>query len=253
MKLFVYHAEHRCAPCRDMHARIDEALATFASQTGLDGRSFVEYIDVDANPELAPADMTVVPHLFIDGVINHHGRISSDAVLGLLNLAVLREEVNFPPFKDEFSADAPSGPVVFYRTYSRRKPDNSRESYAEMVERVIDDIVDLGELGAEDDALVRTMAEQQHALPSGRWLWVGGTEWIKSNQNYSGAYNCTNTTVNDPEVFGLMMELAMMGSGTGAILEQDQVAKLPPVMRRLTLKLASLPWAMVLAVTTAPL
>ena len=197
MKLFVYHAEHRCAPCQDMHARIDEALATFASQTGLDGRSFVEYVDVDANPELAPADMTVVPHLFIDGVINHHGRISSDAVLGLLNLAVLGD-VNFPPFKPEFSDEAPSGPIVFYRTYSRRKEDNARESYAEMVERVIDDIVDLGELGAEDDALVRTMAEQQHALPLwslalGRWRW-----WIKSNQNYSGAYNCTNTTVNDP-------------------------------------------------------
>ena len=233
MKLTVYHAEHRCAPCRDMHARIDEALSVFADQTGLDGRSFIEYIDVDANPDLAPADMTVVPHLVCEGALNHRGRISSDAVLGLLNLAALT--VDFPAFKAEFSDEAPSGPVVFYRTYSRRKEDNSRESYAEMVERVIDDIVDLGELGAEDDALVRTMAEQQHALPSGRWLWVGGTSWIKSNKNYSGSYNCTNTTVNDPEAFGLMMELAMMGSGTGAILEQDQVAKLPPVMRRLTL------------------
>ena len=243
MKLTVYHAEHRCAPCRDMHARIDTALQNFASASGLDGSSFVEYIDIDVNPELAPEDLTVVPHLVCRGsngtYLNSAGRVPVSVVEGLLVTSQKHAdypEASFSPSTEEFSSDAPSGAPVFYRTYSRRNEDGSRESYAQMVDRVITDIVDLGELTEEDDALVRSMAEQQHALPSGRWLWVGGTSWIRSNRNYSGSYNCTNTTVNSPEAFGLMMELAMMGSGTGAILENDQISKLPKIYRTLTIK-----------------
>ena len=243
MKLTVFHAEHRCAPCRDMHARIDEALLNFGQASGFDGSSFVEYIDVDENPELAPADLTVIPHLVCTGkngtYLRNVGRVPTSVIEGLLEKSVRYN--TYSAFSgvvesSEFSSDAPSGAPVFYRTYSRRNDDGSRESYAEMIERVIDDIVDLGELGEEDDALVRTMAEQQHALPSGRWLWVGGTKWIKNRKNFSGAYNCTNTTVNSPEAFGLMMELAMMGSGTGAILEKEQVAKLPKIFRSLKIK-----------------
>ncbi len=243
MKLRVYHAEHRCAPCRDMHARIDVALHNFAASRGLDASSLVEYINTDANPELAPPSMRVVPTLVVESekgtYFRSDGRVSIQHVENIFDL--MAKKVGLPPAagaeapSDEFSSEAPSGPVVFYRTYSRRNEDSSRESYKEMVDRVIDDISDLGQLGEEDDALVRTMAEQQHALPSGRWLWVGGTKWIKNSKNYSGAYNCTNTTLNSPEAFGLMMELAMMGSGTGAILEKDQVAKLPAIFRALVI------------------
>jgi len=239
MSLTIFHAEHRCEPCRDMRNRVNAALAIFANKTGLDASELVRYVDVDKTPESAPKDLTVVPHLTVDheGLwFRSSGRCSIEAVVKLLGDLSGTTALPEASFKGEFSDDAPSGAPVFYRTYSRRNPDGSRESYAEMVDRVVTDIVDLGQLTEEDDALVRTMAEQQHALPSGRWLWVGGTKWIRSDQNYSGAYNCTNTTVNNPEAFGLMMELAMMGSGTGAILEKDQVAKLPPVMRKLTLR-----------------
>ena len=242
MKLTVFHAEHRCAPCRDMHKRIDVAIQKFARETGLDGSNFVQYIDIDANPDAAPENLTVVPHLLCPGRMDHSGRVPVEDVYKLLiessykNVYPAAEKVDS---SEEFSSEAPSGAPVFYRTYSRRREDGSRESYQQMVDRVIDDIVDLGQLGEDDNALVRTMAEQQHALPSGRWLWVGGTQWIRSDKNYSGAYNCTNTTVNDPEAFGLMMELAMMGSGTGAILEKEQVAKLPAIQRGLTIKMIS--------------
>ena len=88
MKLFVYHAEHRCEPCRDMHARVDTALQNFASSTGLDGSSFVEYIDIDASPELAPTDLTVVPHLVCRGsngtYLNSAGRVPTAVIEGLL-------------------------------------------------------------------------------------------------------------------------------------------------------------------------
>ena len=245
MKFIVYHAEHRCAPCRDMHARVDAALHTIAEELTLDASGVVEYVDIDAHPDRAPYGLTVVPHIEVVGskgkYFKHAGRITVEHAVKLLTFisthvelpSASLEQVAEAIAQGEFRETAPSADVVFYRTYSRRNEAGGRESYQDMVTRVIDDIVDLGELGEEDDALVRSMAEQQHALPSGRWLWVGGTKWIHSSKNFSGAYNCTNTTVNSPEAFGLMMELAMMGSGTGAILEKDQVAKLPPIYRAL--------------------
>jgi ribonucleotide reductase class II len=47
-------------------------------------------------------------------------------------------------------------------------------------------------------------------------------------RNFSGAYNCTSTNVVDWRAFGLMMDLAMMGCGTGAILEPKYISKFPP-------------------------
>ncbi|HJN34719.1 MAG TPA: ribonucleoside-triphosphate reductase, adenosylcobalamin-dependent, partial [Prochlorococcus sp.] len=67
------------------------------------------------------------------------------------------------------------------------------------------------------------------ALPSGRWLWIGGTDWIEKAENFSGAYNCTSTNLVDWEAFGLMMDLAMMGCGTGAVIEPHLIDQLPVV------------------------
>ena len=75
--------------------------------------------------------------------------------------------------------------------------------------------------------LMREMQSNQKAQPSGRWLWIGGTPWINKNQNFSGAYNCTSTNLIDWEAFALMMDLAMMGCGTGAIIEPHFINKLP--------------------------
>ena len=41
------------------------------------------------------------------------------------------------------------------------------------------------------------MQQEKKALPSGRWLWIGGTEWIEKEKNFSGAYNCTSTNLVD--------------------------------------------------------
>ena len=77
------------------------------------------------------------------------------------------------------------------------------------------------------------MQLEQKALPSGRWLWVGGTDWIDKPENVSGAYNCTSTDLTDWRAFALMMDLAMMGSGTGAIIEPHMVDMLPVIRNRL--------------------
>ncbi|MFZ9266220.1 MAG: ribonucleoside-triphosphate reductase, adenosylcobalamin-dependent, partial [Vulcanococcus sp.] len=46
-------------------------------------------------------------------------------------------------------------------------------------------------------------------------------------------YNCTSTNLVDWEAFGLMMDLAMMGCGTGAIIEPHLIERLPAVRNRL--------------------
>ena len=122
---------------------------------------------------------------------------------------------------------------MFYRTYSRKKEDGNRESFTEVCDRVIEGLSELGKFNAEEEQLVERLLQEKKMLPSGRWLWVGGTDWIKDQKNFSGAYNCTSTELVDWEAFGLMMDLAMMGSGTGAIIEERMIKRLPAIRNRL--------------------
>ena len=133
-----------------------------------------------------------------------------------------------------FAATAPAANPVFYRTYSR-KTAAGRESWNEVAERNLGGLRKLGSLDGAEVALLRRMQEQQMALPSGRWLWIGGTPWIEQEQNFSGAYNCTSTNLVDWDAFGLMMDLAMMGCGTGAIIEPRLIERLPAVRNQLVI------------------
>jgi ribonucleotide reductase class II len=133
----------------------------------------------------------------------------------------------------EFRDSAPSAPAVFYRSYSRRKPDGTRESYPEAITRTVNDLADIGGLTKEQRALCLEMGLKQHAFPSGRALWVAGTEWAKKPENFPGYYNCQSGFVDDVNMFGLLMELAMCGTGTGAVLEQEVVDRLPKVVNGL--------------------
>jgi len=135
----------------------------------------------------------------------------------------------------DFPATAPAANPVFYRTYSR-KSDHGRESWHEVAERNLEGLRKLGHLNDEEVTLLRRLQQQQKALPSGRWLWIGGTEWIERAENFSGAYNCTSTNLVDWDAFGLMMDLAMMGCGTGAIIEPRLIEQLPAVRNRLVIE-----------------
>ena len=136
------------------------------------------------------------------------------------------------PGAGDFPATAPAANPVFYRTYSRQTP-QGRESWGQVAERNLEGLRRLGHLNGEEVALLRRMQMQQKALPSGRWLWIGGTEWIEQRHNFSGAYNCTSTNLVDWEAFALMMDLAMMGCGTGAIIEPRLIERLPAIRNTL--------------------
>ncbi len=134
-----------------------------------------------------------------------------------------------------FPETAPAANPVFYRTYSRKTP-MGRESWQQVAERNLEGLRQLGQLDGQEVDLIRRMQQKQKSLPSGRWLWIGGTAWIEKPENFSGAYNCTSTNLVDWQAFGLMMDLAMMGCGTGAIIEPRLIEKLPAVRNSITIK-----------------
>ncbi len=142
------------------------------------------------------------------------------------NLESLRQTSQFPE-------TAPAANPVFFRTYSRRDFSAGRETWDEVCNRTLQGLIKLGKLTVTEAALIDQMQRQLKSLPSGRWLWVGGTDWIEQSENFSGAYNCTSTNVLDWRAFGLMMDLAMMGCGTGAVIEPRYINQLPPIRNRL--------------------
>lgn len=144
-----------------------------------------------------------------------------------------------PSANSPFPESAPAANPVFFRTYSRRSGDaqNLRETWEQVCDRTLRGLVKLGKLTPAEVEHLDRMQRSLKSLPSGRWLWVGGTDWIENPDNFSGAYNCTSTNVVDWRAFGLMMDLAMMGCGTGAVLEPKYISQLPAIRNRLNVGL----------------
>lgn len=149
------------------------------------------------------------------------------------------QELSRTRHQHSFPETAPAAFPVFYRTYSRRGQvvAGERETWEQVCDRTLKGLVQLGQLTPEEEQLLRRMQSTLRALPSGRWLWVGGTDWSQKPENFSGAYNCTSTNVVDWRAFGLMMDLAMMGCGTGAVLEPKYINQLPTIRNRLTVSM----------------
>jgi ribonucleotide reductase class II len=133
----------------------------------------------------------------------------------------------------DFPETAPAANPVFFRTYSRRT-ETGRETWASVCDRTVKGLASLGNLTPEETQLLHRMQNELKTLASGRWLWVGGSKWIEQPENFSGAYNCSSTNILDWRAFGLLMDLAMMGCGTGAVLEPKYINQLPPIRNRLT-------------------
>tara|TARA_B100000700_G_scaffold271957_1_gene315208 strand:- start:896 stop:3271 length:2376 start_codon:yes stop_codon:yes gene_type:complete len=140
--------------------------------------------------------------------------------------------------KPDFPITAPAANPVFYRTYSRKMP-SGRESWEQVSKRNLGGLKKLGGLSEEELNLMERMQQEKKALPSGRWLWIGGTKWIEKENNFSGAYNCTSTNLVDWQAFGLMMDLAMMGCGTGAIIEPHLIDQLPKIINKINIEYVS--------------
>ena len=132
---------------------------------------------------------------------------------------------------------APSAKPVFYRTYSRGK----KETWQDVCDRTINALISLGKLTKTEGDLIRDSQTGMKVLSSGRWLWCGGTDWLKKPENVYGAYNCSSTNIDGWEALALMMNLAMQGCGTGAVLEDKYIKNLPVIRNYLTVEIVNLP------------
>jgi ribonucleoside-triphosphate reductase len=120
--------------------------------------------------------------------------------------------------KDHSSAEVrwgPTGSLVYERTYSRTKPDGSRETWPETVRRVVDGNLGLVakryQLDGERNDLIRLM-EEFKILPAGRHLWASG---VKGAQHL---FNCwvAGWTDKPSEHFSFTFLRLMEGGGVGA-------------------------------------
>ena len=118
---------------------------------------------------------------------------------------------------------------VAHRSYTRRKEDGTKENWNGLAERVIQGVNEFG--GIEEDQLhhMKRQLLNKSVLSSGRFLWVGGTDWSRNPKNFPGLYNCSSTEIDRIEAFGEVAELCLTGCGIGFNLEQKNISKLPAV------------------------
>lgn len=126
------------------------------------------------------------------------------------------------------------GEITFLRTYSRLKEDGTKETWADVCERVINGMYSLQKDHCKTNRLpwndTKAQASAKEAFdrlfnlkwtPPGRGLWVMGTPLVNVQKNSAALQNCafvsTNEmTKNNPaKPFAFLMEASMLGVGVG--------------------------------------
>jgi len=138
------------------------------------------------------------------------------------------------PFGNRDAAGNSMGEIIFLRTYSRLKPDGTKETWAEVCERVINGMYSLQKDHAKSNRLPWSDAKAQASAkeaydrlfnlkwtPPGRGLWVMGTPLVNEQRNSAALQNCAFVSTgsmnkNDPaKPFAFLMEASMLGVGVG--------------------------------------
>ena len=126
------------------------------------------------------------------------------------------------------------GEITFLRTYSRLKEDGTKETWADVCERVINGMYSLQKDHAKQSRLpwsdAKAAASAKEAFdrlfnlkwtPPGRGLWVMGTDIVNVQKNSAALQNCAfvstlEMTKNNPaKPFAFLMEASMLGVGVG--------------------------------------
>lgn len=125
------------------------------------------------------------------------------------------------------------GELVFMRSYSRVKPDGSRERWSETVERVVNGTYNMQKRWIEQHQLGWNAWRAQHSaqemydrifsmkfLPPGRGLWAMGSPITEEKMLYAALNNCafvsTEGLRRDPaRPFCFLMDASMLGVGVG--------------------------------------
>ena len=130
----------------------------------------------------------------------------------------------------------PTGQLVYERTYSRVKPDGTKETWPETVERVVDGnlaLVDARhQLPGEREKLIEMMSNFQ-VLPAGRHLWASGVT------NAQHLFNCwvAGWTEKPSDHFEFTFMRLMEGGGVGANYSNKYLAQYPAVKNPLKVEI----------------
>lgn len=130
----------------------------------------------------------------------------------------------------------PTGELVYNRTYARTKPDGSKETWPETVQRVVDGNLALVparyQLEDEREQLIRLITEFK-LLPAGRHLWASG---VKNAQHL---FNCwvAGWTDKPSEHFSFTFLRLMEGGGVGANYSNHHLAHYPAVVHPLRVEI----------------
>lgn len=125
------------------------------------------------------------------------------------------------------------GELVYLRTYSRLKEDNTNEQWFETVRRVVEGTYSIQkrhiqayDLGWDEDKAQESAQEmydrmfKMKFLPPGRGLWAMGSSVIEDRGIYAALNNCAfvSTENLDKELttpFEFLMDMSMVGVGVG--------------------------------------
>lgn len=126
------------------------------------------------------------------------------------------------------------GEITFYRTYSRRKEDGTKEKWYEVCRRVVEGVQSILKDHTKANALPWNENRAQHTaqemyermfdmkwLPPGRGLWMMGTPFVHERKDSAALQNCAFVSTGDmtklhPEKpFLFLMEASMLGVGVG--------------------------------------
>lgn len=127
--------------------------------------------------------------------------------------------------------------ATLMRAYTRGKANGEKESWLDVVKRVVSGLESFGGLSENELNEITQNLLERKALASGRMLWVGGTDWSKVQKNFPGLYNCSSTEIDHISKFGLIGEFCMTGCGIGANLETHNIVKLPRIETRINLSI----------------
>lgn len=150
-------------------------------------------------------------------------------------------------FRD--AAGSPVSEIIFFRTYSRKKPDGSKETWVDACERVINGMYSLQKDHAKVNRLpwsdVKAHRSAEEAFdrmfnfkwtPPGRGIWMMGTELVNKHRNSAALQNCAFLSTADIDkrdpgaAFGWLMEASMLGVGVGFDTKgsEKDIAIVPP-------------------------
>lgn len=125
------------------------------------------------------------------------------------------------------------GYITHQRTYSRVKPDGTKESFSDGIERELKGIKKQLKLNLTEteEEFYRDMRHNMEGSVAGRFMWQLGTKTVDT-LGLPSLQNCAFTIIDEPiKPFTWAMDMLMLGSGVGYSIKREHVYKLPKVVR----------------------